>query len=61
MEPWSYTLNLHELDLPHLDLSQLEELFIMEEVKSVIKDMPPDKAPGPDGTRADSMPRVGAS
>lgn len=34
VEPRSYTLNLQGLDLPHLDLSQLEVAFTMEEVET---------------------------
>lgn len=44
-----HALNLVALDLPHLDLSHLEDHFTMDEVESVIKTMPLDKAPGPDG------------
>ena len=32
-----------------VDVSQLEEIFTEEEVWKVIKDIPPDRAPGPDG------------
>jgi hypothetical protein len=44
-----------QLDLPELlkvcdkDLSFLTEPFSQEEMDVVIKKMPPDKAPGPDG------------
>ena len=48
-ESRSCTINLDELDLPRLDLSQLEEPFMYEEVEGVIKGMPLDKAPGADG------------
>jgi hypothetical protein len=42
-------INLELLDLPRLDLSQLEQRFTKAEVWEAIKSLPPDKAPGPDG------------
>lgn len=44
-----HALNLEELGLPRLDLSHLDRPFTKEEVEGVIKSMPRDKAPGPDG------------
>lgn len=44
-----HALNLEELGLPRLDLSHLDRPFTEEEVEGVIKSMPRDKAPGPDG------------
>lgn len=44
-----HTIDLDKLELPSLDTSQLEAPFFAEEVEKVIKDMPLDKAPGPDG------------
>ena len=37
------------LGLPVRDLSHLEAPFTHEEVENVVKGMPLDKAPGPDG------------
>ena len=48
-EARSHALNLDMLGLPHLDLEHLESPFKDEEVEKVIKSMPMDKAPGPDG------------
>jgi hypothetical protein len=45
-------INLELLDLPRLDLSQLEQRFTKAEVWEAIKSLPPDKAPGPDGFTA---------
>lgn len=45
----SRRLDLHALGVPSADLSALEDLFIEDEVWSVIFDLPNDKAPGPDG------------
>ena len=45
-ESRNYTLNLQDLDLPHLDLSQLEEPFSSKEVEKVIKDMPLGQSTG---------------
>ncbi|KAM0855076.1 hypothetical protein ACQ4PT_050021 [Festuca glaucescens] len=42
-------LNLENLNLHLRDLQDLEGLFTEEEVWQVIKEMPADKAPGPDG------------
>lgn len=47
--PRSLTLNWSELSLPSLDLSELEEDFTEEELKEAISNLPPQKAPGPDG------------
>uniref|UniRef100_A0A0A8YFA9 Uncharacterized protein n=1 Tax=Arundo donax TaxID=35708 RepID=A0A0A8YFA9_ARUDO len=43
------TLNLSELQVQHHDLSPLDELFTEDEVWATIKDLPQDKASGPDG------------
>ncbi|XP_073353955.1 uncharacterized protein [Aegilops tauschii subsp. strangulata] len=45
----AHSLDLNALRLPSLNLSHLEEPFTEEEIKRVVKSMPPDKAPGPDG------------
>jgi hypothetical protein len=42
-------LNLHALDLPRFKLIELSERFTEEEVLQVIKSVPLEKAPGPDG------------
>ena len=44
-----YTLDWQALGMQQRDLSELEELFSEEEVWQVIRDMPTDRAPGPDG------------
>jgi hypothetical protein len=43
-----FSLNMEFLHLPRLDLSDLEVIFTEEEVWKVIKEMPQDRAPGPD-------------
>jgi hypothetical protein len=45
-------INLDLLDLPQLNLSTLSERFTEQEVLSVIRSLPPDKAPGLDGFTA---------
>ena len=45
----SKTLDLEVLGLPSLDLSALEVTFSEQEVWAVIRELPNDKAPGPDG------------
>jgi hypothetical protein len=42
-------LNLDALNLTAHDLNDLEALFSEREVWDVIKELPPDRAPGPDG------------
>jgi hypothetical protein len=42
-------LNFEELGLPRLDLQDLGRPFTEAEIWEVIKDLPLDKAPGPDG------------
>jgi mannosylglycoprotein endo-beta-mannosidase len=44
-----HALNLDFLQLAVHDLSDLEGIFTEEEVWHVIKELPPDRAPGPDG------------
>lgn len=44
-----FTLNMEELSLPARNLAHLEAPFCYEEVEKIIKGMPTDKAPGPDG------------
>jgi hypothetical protein len=43
------SLNFDFLQLLASDLSELEEIFMEEEVWKVIKELPRDRAPGPDG------------
>jgi hypothetical protein len=45
----SRTARLDLLDLPSLDLSSLDVCFSEEEIWAVIRDIPAEKAPGPDG------------
>jgi mannosylglycoprotein endo-beta-mannosidase len=44
-----YTLDLASIGLIPKDLHELEALFTEEEVWRVIQELPPDRAPGPDG------------
>jgi hypothetical protein len=48
-EERDYTLDLDVLDIQHHNLSELDVQFSEEEVWATIKDMPLNKAPGPDG------------
>lgn len=43
------TINLDALDCPYFELESLDRPFSEIEVWNTIKEMPPDKAPGPDG------------
>jgi hypothetical protein len=45
----SHAVNLDLLDLPQLHLDNLCNRFTEEEILGVIRALPPDKAPGPDG------------
>jgi hypothetical protein len=45
----SYTLDLDELAIHNHDLSVLDASFLEKEVWAVVKHLPPDKAPRPDG------------
>lgn len=47
--PTHNLLNLGALPQSNMDLSVLEEPFCKEEIDCVIKELPTDKAPGPDG------------
>lgn len=44
-----YTVDLAELGIQQIELSQLDAPFMEAELWATIKDMPMDKAPGPDG------------
>ncbi|KAM0823486.1 hypothetical protein ACQ4PT_070823 [Festuca glaucescens] len=46
------SLNLDVLNLPTVDTTELEVPFSEAEIWEVIKGLPPDKAPGPDGFTA---------
>jgi hypothetical protein len=43
------SIDLHTLGMPAHNLEDLEAIFSEEEIWGVIKEMPPDRAPGPDG------------
>jgi hypothetical protein len=45
-------INLELLDIPKIDARHLEEHFTKAEVWDVIKALPPDKAPDPNGFTA---------
>jgi hypothetical protein len=44
-----HDIDLEAIGLPSLDLHELEVPFTMEEVWAAVKELPCDKAPGPDG------------
>jgi hypothetical protein len=44
-----YEFNLENLNIPMANMQDLDVMFTDEEVWSVIKEMPSDRAPGPDG------------
>jgi hypothetical protein len=44
-----HTLTLEYLGMQQIDLQGIEAIFTEEEVWSVIKELHPDRAPGPDG------------
>jgi hypothetical protein len=44
-----HAINLDALDLPYLNLAELCDQFIEAKILAVIKFLPLDKAPGPDG------------
>jgi hypothetical protein len=43
------SMDLDELNLPTHNLNELEALFSEEEVWQVVKELPLNRAPGPDG------------
>ncbi|XP_073355220.1 uncharacterized protein [Aegilops tauschii subsp. strangulata] len=47
--PVSTGFNWDALDLPRANLDDLEAAFTREEIAAAIADLPPDRAPGPDG------------
>lgn len=44
-----HALDLQYLGIEHSDLHDLEDMITEEEVWKVIRELPPDRAPGPDG------------
>lgn len=44
-----HSLDFEQLDMTQHDLSELEDIFTEDEVWQVIKEIQPDRAPGPDG------------
>ena len=48
-KPRKTSINLDHLEFPPVDLSTLDNIITEEEVKAVILEMHPEKAPGPDG------------
>jgi hypothetical protein len=46
---WTRRVNLTAIGLPSMELGDLEVLFMEDEVRSVVMNLPNDKAPGPDG------------
>jgi exonuclease III len=44
-----FALDLHALGMEQVHLEEMEEMFTEEEVWNVIKEIPADRAPGPDG------------
>jgi Holliday junction resolvase RusA-like endonuclease len=53
-------MHFNLLDLvPTQDLQHLEEPFTKEEIDNIIKTMPTDKAPGPDGFNGTFLKNVG--
>lgn len=48
-EPRTCDINWQALHAPTTDLSHLDDPFTEQEIHRAIKEMPADKAPGPDG------------
>ena len=48
-KPRSAALNWDELELEHMDLSDMEGDLSLEEIKQAIDEIPADTAPGPAG------------
>jgi hypothetical protein len=49
VQPREHTLDLEALDIPTAELQDLDAMFTEEEIWGVVKDLHPDRAPGPDG------------
>jgi hypothetical protein len=53
------TVNLSELDMPNIVLTELDAPFSEEEVWKIINSLPSNKAPGPNGSQANSIRYAG--
>lgn len=51
-------MDLEALDITPIDLSDQELPFTEEEIWTVMKDMPGNRAPGPDGFIEISFPKI---
>jgi hypothetical protein len=49
IQPREYSIDLQELEIPVAQLQDLDAMFTEEEIWRVVKDLHPDRAPGPDG------------
>jgi hypothetical protein len=49
VQPREYSIDLEELEIPTAHLQDLDDMFTEEEIWRVVKDLHPDRAPGPDG------------
>jgi hypothetical protein len=54
-----HRVHLGQLQLPRLDLSDQVEPFSVEEITTIIKEIPSDRAPGPDGLMVASIRQPG--
>lgn len=56
-EPFDIPPHLLNLIKPHSGLAHLEEPFTHAEIDAIIKDLPSNKSPGPDGFNTDFIKR----
>jgi hypothetical protein len=49
VQPREHSIDLEELEIPTAELQDLDDMFTKEEIWRVVKDLHPDRAPGPDG------------